>query len=40
MKIAMRTIVLALLLGTSAFSMSNSFSLPGPVPQFPPHTVA
>lgn len=40
MKIAMRMIVFALVLGASAFSMSNSFSLPGPVPSEPPHTVA
>jgi hypothetical protein len=39
MKIAMRVFVLALVLGTSAFSISNSFSLPGPVPSEPPHTV-
>jgi hypothetical protein len=40
MKITMRVIVLALMLGTSVFSMGNSFSLPGPVPSEPPHTVA
>ncbi len=37
MKTAMRTIVLTLVLGGSAFSMNNSLSLPGPVPQYPPH---
>ena len=40
MKIAMRLFVLALVLGASAFSMSNSLSLPGPVPTEPPHTIA
>jgi hypothetical protein len=40
MKIAMRMFVLAVAVGTTAFSMSTSFSLPGPVPSEPPHTVA
>ena len=40
MKIAMRILVFAVALGTSAVSMSNSFSLPGPVPNEPPHTTA
>jgi len=40
MKIAMRIIVLTLVLGALGFSQNNSFSGPGPVPEFPPHTAA
>lgn len=40
MKIAMRVFVLTLVLGASCLSLNNPFSLPGPVPSIPPHTVA
>ena len=40
MKLAMRMVVLTLVLGVLGFSQSSSFSLPGPVPDFPPHTAA
>jgi hypothetical protein len=40
MKIAMRMIVLTLMLGVSGFAQSKSASAPGPIPDFPPYTVA